>query len=125
MDAPPPTTVRSISESPWYWAYLFCTGGLVALVMIGPKYSQRQADIEQNGQKRQWAAQLAAGRAADDSPNSAGGLSITLGPLYLVLGAILAIAWLKLIRDHFRRRDAVTPPPQANAPAAAADRSVP
>ncbi len=95
---------RSITESPWYWAYLFCTGGLVALVIVGPKYAQRQTQIEQNGQKRQWAAQLAAGREQTESPTSGGSQSIALWPLFVVLGTLLSLAWLKLIYDHRRRQ---------------------
>jgi len=95
---------RSITESPWYWAYLFCTGGLIALVIVGPKYARRQTQIEQNGQKRQWAARVAAGQAETDSPPTRGEPSITLWPLFVVLGAVLAVAWIKLIRDHLKRR---------------------
>ena len=95
---------RSITESPWYWAYLFCTGGLIALVVVGPRYAQRQTQIEQNGQKRQWAAQLVAGQSPSVSQSESDKLSIPLRPLFLVLGSLLAIAWIKLIGDHFKRR---------------------
>lgn len=99
---------RSITESPWYWAYLFCTGALIALVIIGPKYAQRQTQIEQNGQKRQWAAQLAAGRSQGDSPADNQQPAIVLWPLFVVLGLVLSIAWIKLIRDHVQRRAPAT-----------------
>jgi hypothetical protein len=98
-------TVRPITDSPWYWAYLFCTGALIAMVVIGPKYGLRQTQIEQNGQKRQWAARLATGGAQrDSSPTTVAGHSIPLWPLFVLLGSVLSVAWTKLIYDHLKRR---------------------
>ena len=105
MNAAAPSHPRSITESPWYWAYVFCTGGLIALVVMGPRYTQRQTQIEQNLQKRQWAAQHVAGQAQSDLLPGSEEMSITLWPLFVVLGSILAVAWIKLIRDHLKRRN--------------------
>ena len=103
----------SITQSPWYWAYVFCTGGLIALVVMGPRYAQRQAQIEKKGQARQQAAQVASGQADVDSPAASETLTIVLWPLFVVLGAGLALAWIKLIRDHLRRRRLAGHPPAA------------
>jgi hypothetical protein len=113
MNAVEKSNPQSITESPWYWAYLFCTGGLVVLVTMGPRYTQRQTQIEQNGQKRQWAAQHVAGRTPDNSQLDRQELSVKLWPLYIVLGSILAVAWSKLIRDHLKRRTLLTKPSDA------------
>ena len=78
------------------------------LVTMGPKYTQRQTQIEQNRQKRQWAAQRVAGQARDDSQLESAELSIKLWPLFVVLGSILAVAWSRLIRDHLKRRAQLT-----------------
>lgn len=116
------STLRPLAESPWYWAYLFCTGGLIALVVIGPKYALRQSQIEQNGQKRQWAAQLAAGRAVTDSPEPDVGQAVPLWPLFVLLGGCLGVAWIKLIRDHVRRRRAaMQAPPSGDGPDVTSD----
>lgn len=83
------------------------------LVTMGPRYTQRQTQIEQNGQKRQWAAQHVAGRTPDNSQLDRQELSVKLWPLYIVLGSILAVAWSKLIRDHLKRRTLLTKPSDA------------
>jgi len=75
------------------------------LVVMGPRYTQRQTQIEQNLQKRQWAAQRVAGQAQGDFPPGKEEMAITLWPLFAVLGSILAVAWIKLIRDHLKRRN--------------------
>ncbi len=110
MNATEKSNPRSITESPWYWAYVFCTGGLIVLITVGPRYTQRQTQIEQNSQKRQWAAQGLAGQAQDDSRMDSEELSIKLWPLFVVLSSILAIAWCKLIRDHLKRNAGQTQP---------------
>ncbi|MDP6467939.1 MAG: hypothetical protein QF918_09375 [Pirellulaceae bacterium] len=110
MNAAARSNPRSITESPWYWAYVFCTGGLIALVVMGPRYTQRQIQIEQNRQKRQWAAQRVAGQAQSDSRSDIEGTSIALWPLFVALGSVLAVAWMKLIRDHLKRQTQVAEP---------------
>jgi len=104
MNAAAKSHPRSITESPWYWAYVFCTGGLIVLITMGPKYIERQTQIEQNGQKRQWAAQHVAGQVQAVSRSDSDELSIVLWPLFIVLGSILGVAWIKLIHDHLKRR---------------------
>ena len=32
----------SVTESPWYWIYVFCTAALIGLVLLGPKVLERQ-----------------------------------------------------------------------------------
>jgi len=96
----------SITESPWYWVYLFCTAGLIALMLVGPRFSGRQVQIERNAEARQRAAQLVAGRNSDALPEpgppleSASGTRIRLWPLYVVLGCLLGVAWLNLWRHR-------------------------
>jgi hypothetical protein len=100
----------SITDSPWYWVYLFATGALVALMLAGPKFAARQANIEQNQQSRIRAAQLVAGDEVDaaedaDTPTST---QITLWPLYIVLGIGLGFAWLNLIRNRLAAKRQAT-----------------
>jgi hypothetical protein len=99
-----PNPSPSITESPWYWVYLFCTAGLVALVLIGPKYAARQSQIERVGQGRQRAIQNLSGETPTTAMSSEDQVQISLRPLYLVLAALLAAAWAALIGRHLRRR---------------------
>jgi hypothetical protein len=99
------TRRRPITESPWYWVYLFCTAGLVALVLAGPKFAARQSQIERKYESRQRAAQHAAGREIPGSTaqEQRTGTRIGLAPLYIMLGTILSIAWCVLWWRHYLR----------------------
>ena len=92
-----------ITDSAWYWLYLFCTAGLVALMLMGPKFTPRQAQIERKYQGRQRAVQQVSGQNPNTPLSSARDTSITLWPLYATLGVLLVLAWLNLLRNHFRR----------------------
>lgn len=96
----------AMTDSPWYWIYLFCTAGLIALVLAEPRFSARQAQIERNYQARQRAVQRVAGREAVTPLSTPSDTSITLRPLYVLLGLLLAVAWGRLGWSHFRRRSA-------------------
>lgn len=101
-DASP--TRPPITESPWYWVYLFCTAGLIALLLAGPKFSARQAQIERKYESRQHAAQHVAGRVSEEADvvNPREGTRITLRPLYITLGTALGVAWVGLWWRHYR-----------------------
>lgn len=55
-----------IAENPWFWLSLFGGAGILAIVVIGPKYAVRQARIERMAESRQ-RAELA--RAAGVPPS--------------------------------------------------------
>ena len=105
------TSSPRLTDSPWYWAYLFAMAGLIALVLIGPKFARRQAIIETKSEARQRASMNLSGRSLppaneDRSPR------IPLGPLYLVLALLLGVAGFQLWR---RRRRGAGPHPPENA----------
>ena len=94
---------ESITDSAWYWVYVFCAAGLVALVIMGPKFKSRQVQIEQKSQARQRAAQQVSGQQPNTPMSSEESMAIRLWPLYGVLGVLLFVAVLNLMRTRFRR----------------------
>lgn len=82
-----------ITDSPWFWAYLFGAAALVALALAGPKFVHRQAEIEREYQGRQRAAQNLAGQEPSGPMSSAERTLITLRPLMLGVAVITLIAW--------------------------------
>lgn len=93
-----------IAESPWFWACLFASVGLVALWAMGPKYGQRQLIEEHKAQGRMRAAERQAGGEMTTKVSREGDLAIPLQPLYAVLGGALVIAWGVLWWRHVRPR---------------------
>lgn len=92
----------SLSDSPWFWLFLFGGTALLSLLVIGPKYQVRQAKLERKAQGRQEAWRLRQDRTmlADDvnaAPrgNAPGSLripNVALGTLAGVLAIGLAVA---------------------------------
>jgi hypothetical protein len=101
---------RPITDSPWFWAYLFGTAALVALALAGGKYGPRQAQIEREFQGRQRAAQNQSGQEPDVALSTARQTLVTLQPLFIVLAVITASAWLIFWRQHRRWRQQASPP---------------
>src|SRR6187397_3127970 len=95
---------RPVTDSPWFWAYLFGTAALIALALAGAKYGQRQAQIEREFQGRQRAAQNLNGQEPDVALSSAQATLVSLRPLFLALAGITVIAWIVFWRQHRRRQ---------------------
>lgn len=100
-------SARSLTDSPVYWVYLFCTAGLVALFLAEGKFAARQAQIERKAQGRQRAVQNLAGRELVTVLSDEEHTHISLRPLYYVLGAVLTLAWAHLIVRQWRRQRSV------------------
>ena len=96
--------LRPITDSPWFWAYLFGTAALVALALAGPKFNLRQAQIEREFQGRQRAAQDLNGQEPSVAMSAAGRTLITLRPLFVALAVITIVAWLVFWRTHLARQ---------------------
>jgi len=119
-----PVSRPPITESPWFWACLFASMGLVALWAMGPKYGDRQLLEERKAQGRMRAAERAVGGEMQTEVSREGDLEIPLRPLYAILSAALMIAWALLWWSHIRpqmkeRPDQDGDPPGAERPAAA------
>jgi hypothetical protein len=110
----PPAGSSPITDSPWFWAYLFGTAALVALALAGGKYGPRQAQIEREFQGRQRAAQNIHGQEPDVDMSTAQRTVVSLQPLFLVLAVITAGAWLIFWRQHRRRQQPTSAPPASS-----------
>jgi hypothetical protein len=110
MNTPPASPKKTITDSPWYWVYLFCTAGAIALLLAGPKFAARQAQIERNSEARLQVAQQVASQQLNVSQHEAEqrtATRITLWPLYAAMGFVLSVAWFNLWRRHKRGQAAV------------------
>jgi hypothetical protein len=83
-----------MTDSPWFWAYLFGTGALIALAMASPKFSGRQTQEEQKFQGRERAAQYMAGAEMTGEVSTEDDRRVTLRPLFIGMAAITTIAWV-------------------------------
>jgi hypothetical protein len=95
---------RPITDSPWFWAYLFGTAALVALALASPKFGQRQVQIEREYQGRTRAAQNLNGVEPNVEMSIEGRTIIGLRPLYFSLAAVAGVAWIVF---WWKRRQAV------------------
>jgi hypothetical protein len=100
-----------MTDSPWFWAYLFTTAALIALALIGPKFTARQAQIEREYQGRQRAAQNIQGQEPTGDLSMAEKTLISLRPLFFGLAAITTIAWIVFYRTRMLTQVPLTPNP--------------
>ncbi|HEX4000701.1 MAG TPA: hypothetical protein VHX65_19285 [Pirellulales bacterium] len=139
MSSPAPTTPPQsprLTDSPWFWAYLFSTAGFVALLLMSGKYQHRQTHIEDEYRygtrtlERPGGATLSnpsatasqtgkptrdtplAGDKPDRSPISVGPqpstheMLIPLGPLRVLTGIAMVVSCIALQVSYLRRRAA-------------------
>jgi hypothetical protein len=85
---------RPITDSPWFWVYLFGTAALIALALASPKFGPRQAQIEREYQGRTRAAQNLNGENPDLPMSTAQRTLVTLRPLFIALAAVTAVGWI-------------------------------
>src|SRR5215467_1584457 len=94
------SAMRSMADSPWFWAYLFTTTALIALALIGPKFAARQAQIEREFQGRQRVAQNVHGQEPSGTLSTAENTLLSLRPLFFGLAAISTVAWIVFYRTR-------------------------
>lgn len=94
----------SVTESPWYWVYVFSTAGLVGLMLLGPKMLQRQTQEERSFQGRRRAEEQKHGQTPATAMSDVQNTLLTLRPLFLILGGTLIVAWVVFWWQHFGRR---------------------
>ena len=99
-----------LAESIWFWIVCFSVAGLLALSAIGPKYAQRQAQIERQYQARgQVHRYVAEGRPLGEMADreivrysTDDDTLILLRPLQIVLIVVILIAAVALVRQRLR-----------------------
>lgn len=101
---------KPITESPWYWFYLFATTGLIFLVVMSPKFASRQAQVERQNQGRNRAIQQQIGQTPTTEMSTSDKTLVTLRPLFWILGGVLVVAWALLWWSHFRQPRTATQP---------------
>jgi len=90
----------SLSDSPWFWAYLFGVAALIGAVLVAPKYGQRQAQIEREYQGRERALELQHGQAPQGQLSTPRQTIIPLRPLLVAVAIATAGAWLLFWRSR-------------------------
>lgn len=95
---------RSILDSPWYWLYAFCAAGLVALLLMSPKYAARQTQLERNHQGRERANQAARGQTPDVPMTEDGRTVVRLQPLGMLLATAFLGSWFVVWRQVVKSR---------------------
>src|SRR5262245_7525511 len=95
-----PAASRSMTDSPWFWAYLFTTAALIALALISPKFAARQAQIEREFQGRQRVAQNVHGQEPSGTLSTAEKTLVSLRPLFFGLAGITTVAWVVFYRTR-------------------------
>ncbi|MFM7207783.1 MAG: hypothetical protein ACKO4T_14065 [Planctomycetaceae bacterium] len=109
-----PPARQPLTDSGWFWAGVFSTAALLALVAIAPKFDVRQRQVESRFLGRRQAAIERQRRAAGlpetdlaedarDRSEVAPGRIVPLWTLILLAGTATGGSWLMLARD--RRRD--------------------
>ncbi|MCA9214440.1 MAG: hypothetical protein KDB27_15320 [Planctomycetales bacterium] len=83
----------TVSDSPWFWIYLFATAGLIALMLAGNKFDHRQAEIEREFSARQSHGHVISGDEGPIAPPVAGEQHVTLRPLYIAMGVCVIVGW--------------------------------
>ncbi len=95
------TTPRTaLTDSPWFWAYLFGAGALIALFVAGSKFGPRQAQIEREFQARTRATQVLNGQEPSLKLSTPDNTLITLQPLWFLIAVLTIAGWFLFWRSR-------------------------
>jgi hypothetical protein len=115
-----PANGRRLSDSPWFWVYLFGAAALIAMFLIGQKADIVQAQRDGNFTRRQISLERQAGhvnttRAKPDQakPTSESETSepryVDFTIFYGLIGAVTVFAWIMHWRQVLQRRSVSSP----------------
>lgn len=94
-----------ITDSPWFWGYIFTTAALIALALAAPKYYSRQTQLERQFLARQEGGQTIKGADGKSiAPPNKDNLILRLGPLFMICSALLLIAWSRFWWTRFDKK---------------------
>jgi hypothetical protein len=109
-----------LSDSPWFWVYLFGAAALIAMFLIGQKADTVQAQRDGNFTRRQVSLERQAGRVSTVVSESEAQSEVP-EPRYVdftifygIIGAVTVFAWIMHWRQFLQRRS-LSPPQQASA----------
>ena len=88
-----PNAKPPVTDSPWFWACLFASAGLLVLWYFSGQYAQRQLRIERQGQARMRAVEIAANGEPRTEVSTPDNLQLPLRPIFVMLAVLLAIGW--------------------------------
>ncbi len=104
---------KKLTESIWFWIYLFSTAGLISLVVIQGKFDTRQ-DLEEvnfrarmqtyTGEPEIVNKQTITDTNSEDLQNTGDQQIVTLTPLYILFGLIFAVSWFILWKQRILGR---------------------
>jgi hypothetical protein len=90
----------ALTDSPWFWAFMFSAIGLLGVWAISGKYDDRQKRVEARYEARERidANRQGAGAAADDSASlQAGYSSERRVPLHFLAGGLLIVSVVSIV----------------------------
>lgn len=87
-DTPNVPAIGRLTDTPWFWVYVFATSALAALLIIGPKYQQRQPQLERQYRARVASQQTTEVPGAIEATQSPANPFIRLSPLTTLLGIV-------------------------------------
>ncbi|MEZ6101983.1 MAG: hypothetical protein R3E01_23865 [Pirellulaceae bacterium] len=110
----------AITDSPWFWASLFCWGAIVALLLAEPRFRGRQAQIERQYQARQRSGQTVSPNGQYEPISAPGATIFNLRPLLIAVASLMFVSWVVFWWYHMRgirsARDKVRHQAQATRP---------
>ena len=101
---------KKLTESVWFWIYLFSTAGLISLVILQNKFDTRQNLEEINFQARMQTYEGSTANSALTENQLTKTQIVTLTPLYILFGSIFAISWILLWKQQILRKPSKTQP---------------
>lgn len=91
-----------ITDSPWFWLYVFATAGVLSLLLIGPKFGARQSQLDRQFEGRRHITQLPADTPGKRPYSSAVARELSLRPLYAMLTVAVLGGWVLLWWQRYR-----------------------
>jgi hypothetical protein len=100
-----------LTDSPWFWIYLFGVAALLAVFLLGQKADDVQAQRDGNFTRRQLSLERQAGHAAPVADtDETEPRYVDFKIFYALIGSITVIAWIMHWRQFLQQRRAISRP---------------